>query len=322
MSDLTHQPRTGPRLSRFFSSHSRITVAARRLGITGRTLVIGIPFAWLFLFFVVPFVIVLKISFATQIIGIPPYTDLLDWSGGGWWPSFNIDTSNYDFLLSDRLYTIAYLTSLKIAVVSTFLCLLVAYPMAYGIARTSPRYRNIFLLLIILPFWTSFLLRVYSWIGILKYNGLLNNFLLWTGIISHPLPMLHNDFSVYLGIVYSYLPFMLLPLYANLERMDKSLLEAASDLGASKTRAFLTVTLPLSMPGIIAGSLLVFIPAVGEFVIPSLLGGTDTLMIGRVLWDEFFQNTAWPVASSVAVVMLIILVAPIMVFQRYQMREE
>ena len=299
-----------------------MTLAARKLGVTGRSLVIGIPFAWLLLFFVVPFVIVLKISFATQIIGIPPYTDLMDWSGGGWWPTFNIDTSNYEFLLSDSLYTVAYLTSLKIAVVSTFLCLLVAYPMAYGIARTSPRYRNIFLLLIILPFWTSFLLRVYSWMGILKYNGLLNNFLIWTGIISDPLPMLHNDFSVYLGIVYSYLPFMLLPLYANLERMDKSLLEAAADLGASKTRAFFTVTVPLSIPGVIAGSLLVFIPAVGEFVIPSLLGGTSTLMIGRVLWDEFFQNTAWPVASAVAIVMLLILVVPIMVFQRFQMRED
>nr|WP_167092642.1 ABC transporter permease subunit [Parvibaculum indicum] len=299
-----------------------MTLAARKLGVTGRSLVIGIPFAWLLLFFVVPFVIVLKISFATQIIGIPPYTDLMDWSGGGWWPTFNIDTYNYEFLLSDSLYTVAYLTSLKIAVVSTFLCLLVAYPMAYGIARTSPRYRNIFLLLIILPFWTSFLLRVYSWMGILKYNGLLNNFLIWTGIISDPLPMLHNDFSVYLGIVYSYLPFMLLPLYANLERMDKSLLEAAADLGASKTRAFFTVTVPLSIPGVIAGSLLVFIPAVGEFVIPSLLGGTSTLMIGRVLWDEFFQNTAWPVASAVAIVMLLILVVPIMVFQRFQMRED
>lgn len=299
-----------------------MTLAARKLGVSGRSLVIGIPFAWLFLFFVVPFVIVLKISFATQIIGIPPYTDLMDWSGGGWWPSFNIDTSNYEFLLSDSLYTVAYLTSLKIAAISTFLCLLVAYPMAYGIARTSPRYRNIFLLLIILPFWTSFLLRVYSWMGILKYNGLLNNFLIWTGIISEPLPMLHNDFSVYLGIVYSYLPFMLLPLYANLERMDKSLLEAAADLGASRTRAFFTVTVPLSIPGVIAGSLLVFIPAVGEFVIPSLLGGTSTLMIGRVLWDEFFQNTAWPVASAVAIVMLLILVVPIMMFQRFQMRED
>ncbi|NIJ40974.1 putrescine transport system permease protein [Parvibaculum indicum] len=324
MSDTNAPPdANGLRLIRFFQLNGRrMTLAARKLGVTGRSLVIGIPFAWLLLFFVVPFVIVLKISFATQIIGIPPYTDLMDWSGGGWWPTFNIDTYNYEFLLSDSLYTVAYLTSLKIAVVSTFLCLLVAYPMAYGIARTSPRYRNIFLLLIILPFWTSFLLRVYSWMGILKYNGLLNNFLIWTGIISDPLPMLHNDFSVYLGIVYSYLPFMLLPLYANLERMDKSLLEAAADLGASKTRAFFTVTVPLSIPGVIAGSLLVFIPAVGEFVIPSLLGGTSTLMIGRVLWDEFFQNTAWPVASAVAIVMLLILVVPIMVFQRFQMRED
>ena len=313
---------SSPRLSRFFGLHSRMTVAARKLGVSGRSLVIGIPFVWLFFFFVVPFIIVLKISFSTQIIGIPPYTDLFDWSGGGWLPSLNIDTSNYAFLLDDPLYTVAYLSSLKIAVISTFLTLLVAYPMAYGIARTSPRWRNLFLLLIILPFWTSFLLRVYSWIGILKYNGLLNNFLMWTGIVGQPLPMLHNDFAVYLGIVYSYLPFMLLPLYANLEKMDKSLLEAAADLGASKVRAFVTVTVPLSIPGIIAGSLLVFIPAVGEFVIPSLLGGTDTLMIGRVLWDEFFQNTAWPIASAVAVVMLIILVVPIMMFQHYQMREE
>ena len=200
-------------------------------------------------------------------------------------------------------------------------CLAIGYPMAYAIARANPAWRNVFLMLVILPFWTSFLLRVYAWIGILKNNGVINNLLLGLGIIDDPIVMMQTDFAVYVGIVYSYLPFMILPLYANLERLDLSLLEAAADLGCRPFRTFLTVTLPLSVPGIIAGCMLVFIPAVGEFVIPALLGGPDTLMIGRVLWDEFFSNRDWPVASAVAIAVLLLLVVPIMIFQYFQARD-
>jgi putrescine transport system permease protein len=200
-------------------------------------------------------------------------------------------------------------------------CLLLGYPMAYGIARASSNWRNTLLLLIVLPFWTSFLVRVYAWIGLLRNNGLINNTLMALGIIHEPIVMMQTDFAMYIGIVYSYLPFMILPLYSNLEKHDNTLLEAAVDLGATPFRAFLRITLPLSMPGVIAGSMLVFIPAVGEFVIPRLLGGTDSLMIGRVLWDEFFSNRNWPGASAVAILLLLVLVLPIMIFQRYQAQE-
>ena len=223
---------------------------------------------------------------------------------------------NYTFLFQDGYYGIIYLSSLKMAAIGTLLCLLLGYPMAYYIARQPPRRRQLLLLAVILPFWISFLLRVYAWIGLLNNRGVINHFLIWIGVIHQPLPMLYNDFAVYLGIVYSYLPFMILPLYANLERLDLDLLDAAADLGARRWQAFLDVTLPLSVPGIIGGCLLVFIPAVGEFTIPALLGGADTLMIGRVLWDEFFINRDWPVASAVSVVLLLLLVAPIMWFQR------
>jgi putrescine transport system permease protein len=225
-------------------------------------------------------------------------------------------------LWEDPLYTIAYLKSLRIAGISTLVCLLLGYPMAYAIARTRDSLRNLLLMLIILPFWTSFLIRVYAWIGILKSNGLLNNLLLYLGVIDHPLTLLHTDFAVYLGIVYSYLPFMVLPLYATLSRMDLTLLEAAADLGCRPWEAFLKVTLPLSLPGIIAGCMLVFIPAVGEFVIPDLLGGPDSLMIGKVMWTEFFSNRDWPAASAVAVVMLALLVVPLALFQRAQEKSE
>jgi putrescine transport system permease protein len=217
---------------------------------------------------------------------------------------------------------ISYLKSLKIAGISTLVCLLLGYPMAYAIARTRNTLRNFLLMLVILPFWTSFLIRVYAWIGILKSNGLLNNLLLSLGVINHPLPLLHTDFAVYLGIVYSYLPFMVLPLYATLSRMDLTLLEAAADLGCRPWKAFLRITLPLSLPGIIAGCMLVFIPAVGEFVIPDLLGGPDSLMIGKVLWTEFFSNRDWPAASAVAVVMLVLLVVPLALFQHAQEKSE
>ncbi len=283
-------------------------------------MVILVPYVWLLLFFLVPFAIVLKIALAEPLVAQPPYSPLLQWADG-----IRLEISlvfeNFQFILSDNLYIIAYLNSAKIAGVATVMTLLVGYPLAYAIARAPLRYRTLLLMGIILPFWTSFLIRVYAWIGILKNNGLLNNALIGLGIIDEPISMLHTDFSVYIGIVYSYLPFMVLPLYATLEKLDESLLEAAMDLGARPWKAFLTVTLPLSMPGIIAGSMLVFIPAIGEFVIPALLGGPDTLMIGRVLWDEFFGNRDWPVASAVAIALLLILVVPIMYFQHVQSRQ-
>jgi putrescine transport system permease protein len=270
--------------------------------------------------FLIPFIIVFKISFSESRMAMPPYAPLIEWRDGVI-VGIKLYFSNYRFLFTDRLYASAYLYSLKVAAVSTLWCLLIGYPMAYAIARANATWKNLLLMLIVLPFWTSFLLRVYAWIGLLKNNGLINNVLLGLGVIHEPLVLMQTDFAVYIGIVYSYLPFMILPLYANLEKHDPALLEAAADLGARPWRAFLRVTLPLSMPGILAGSLLVFIPAVGEYVIPSLLGRTDQLMIGRVLSDEFFSNRDWPVASAVAILMLILLVVPIMLFQRVQKRE-
>lgn len=287
----------------------------------GRRLVIALPYLWLLVFFLLPFIIVFKISFSEAILARPPYAPLWEYLQDGY-IQIQLHLNNYSRLWQDPLYLVAYLNSLKIAAVSTVICLLIGYPMAYGIARTRGSLRTLLLMLIILPFWTSFLIRVYAWIGILKSNGLLNNFLLAIGIIDEPLVLLHTDFAVYVGIVYSYLPFMVLPLYATLVRMDHSLLEAAADLGCRPWKAFLTVTLPLSLPGIIAGSMLVFIPAVGEFVIPDLLGGPDTLMIGKVLWTEFFANRDWPAAAAVAVVMLVLLVVPLALFQRYQGKDE
>ncbi|MEJ0008396.1 MAG: ABC transporter permease subunit [Steroidobacteraceae bacterium] len=277
-----------------------------------RRLVVGIPLIWLILLFLLPFLIVLKLSFSR--LAIPPYAPFLQWINGVPHPALHIN--NYAFLFTDPLYISAYLYSLKVAAVSTLLCLLLGYPMAYVIARAAGTWRSVLLMLVVLPFWTSFLLRVYAWIGLLKHNGVINNILLYLGLIHQPLTMLQTDFAVYVGIVYSYLPFMILPLYANLEKHDVALLEAAADLGARPFNAFRRVTLPQSIPGIIAGSLLVFIPAVGEYVVPSLLGRTDQLMIGRVLSDEFFENRDWPLASAVAILMLVLLVVPIMLFQR------
>ena len=281
-----------------------------------RRFAIAAPYLWLLVFFLAPFAIILKISLADPILAQPPYSSSFDGDGR---PAMSL--SNYFFLLSDKLYSITYLRSVAMAFVTTTLCLMLGFPMAYGIARAGTAWRTGLLMLIILPFWTSFLIRVYAWIGILKQNGLINNALMAMGLIDEPLPLIHNDFSLYVGIVYSYLPFMILPLYANLTKLDRALLEAAADLGARPFKAFLTVTLPLSVPGIVAGSMLVFIPAVGEFVIPALLAGPDNLMIGRVLWDEFFSNRDWPVASAVAIALLILLVVPIAIFQRYQARE-
>ena len=290
-------------------------------GSLGRWLVTLPPYFWLVLFFLIPFVIVLKISFAETVAAIPPYTPLVEWVEDIYL-QIRLNLGNYRFLIDDNLYVAAYLNSIKIAAVATAFCLLLGYPMAYAIARAPAARRNGLLLLVMLPFWTSFLIRVYAWIGILKDEGLLNNFLLAIGVIGQPLQILHTDWAVYIGLVYSYLPFMILPLYATLEKMDMDLLEAAADLGCRPFRAFLLITLPLSMPGVVAGSMLVFIPSVGEFVIPDLLGGPDTLMIGKVLWVEFFTNRDWPLASAVAVAMLVLLVAPILVFQRFRQKAE
>jgi putrescine transport system permease protein len=280
---------------------------------------VGIPLVWLILLFLVPFLIVLKLSFSQERLAIPPYAPFLTWLNRLPHPVLHL--SNYTFLFTDPLYVSAYLYSLKVAAVSTLLCLLLGYPMAYVIARAQGTWRSVLLMLVVLPFWTSFLLRVYAWIGLLKHNGVINNILLDLGVIHQPLTLLQTDFAVYVGIVYSYLPFMILPLYANLEQHDVGLLEAAADLGARPFTTFLRVTLPLSIPGIIAGSLLVFIPAVGEYVVPSLLGRTDQLMIGRVLSDEFFENRDWPLASAVAILMLLLLVVPIMLFQHSGRRQ-
>ena len=286
----------------------------------GKKLVISAPYLWLLLFFLVPFLIVFKISFSEVRIAMPPYAPLLEWIGE-YAVAVKLNLANYTFLFTDDLYVSSYLYSIKVAAVSSLWCLAIGYPMAYAMARSTPTWRNVFLLLVMLPSFTSFLLRVYAWIGLLKNNGVINNVLMALGVIDEPITMMQTDFAVYIGIVYSYLPFMILPLYNNLEKHDSTLLEAAADLGARPMTAFRRITLPLSTSGIWAGLLLVFIPAVGEYVIPSLLGRTDQLMIGRVLSDEFFANRDWPVASSVAILMLALLVGPIMIFQRFQNRE-
>ena len=285
-----------------------------------RYFIVAIPYIWLLLFFLAPFVIVFKISLADPIIAQPPFTPFFNQGSDG---GFSIYTTfdNFLYLFQDSLYFVTYLNSVKLAFIATLFTLLIGYPIAYGIARSPQPTRNILLLLVVIPFWISFLLRVYSWMGILKTNGLINGFLLWLGVIDQPLELLYTDTAVYIGMVYSYLPYMILPLYANLVKLDIRLLEAASDLGAKKWQGFVDVTLPLSMPGIIAGCLLVFIPAIGEYVIPALLGGADTLMIGRVLFDEFFLNRDWPVASAVAIVLLLLLVLPIIYFQKKQAQE-
>jgi len=293
-----------------------------RAGISGRTAVIAVPTLWLLLFFLIPFIIVLKISFSETAIAMPPYQPLVQWVGDRWSDiRLHINPGNYLYLWEDSLYVRAVINSLKVAAISTLFALVIGYPIAYSIARAKATTRTILLMLVILPFWTSFLLRVYAWIGILKNNGLINNFLMWLGVIHDPVVMLQTDFAIYLGIVYSYLPFMIMPLYANLEKMDLTLLEAAADLGCKPWRAFMSITLPLSMPGIRAGCMLVFIPAVGEYVIPSLLGPPESLMIGKVLWTEFFNNRAWPVASAVAIALLLLLVLPIVYLQRSQTRD-
>ncbi|MDQ3200669.1 MAG: ABC transporter permease subunit [Pseudomonadota bacterium] len=285
----------------------------------GRQLVIGVPFIWLFLFFMLPFFIVLKISFAEADVAIPPYTEIYTFVEQKLQLLLNL--GNYVMLTEDELYIAAYLGSLKMALISTVLCLLIGYPMAYAIASARKEMQTVLVLLIMMPTWTAILIRVYAWMGILSNNGLLNGFLMTMGWIDEPLQILNTNLAVYIGVVYSYLPFMILPLYANLVKHDNSLLEAASDLGSSTFNSFWKITIPLSKNGIIAGCMLVFIPVVGEFVIPELLGGPETLMIGKVLWQEFFNNRDWPVASALAVVMLAILIVPIILFNRSQAKE-
>ena len=286
-------------------------------GLSGKALVILAPAIWLTVFFLIPLAIVLQVSLSESALSRPPYLPLLTADEDGT-VQMTLHLSNFLRLFQDSLYIKAYLNSILVAGVATVCTLLIGYPMAYFIARASDRWRNILLMLVILPFWSSFLLRVYAWIGFLKGNGVINNFLMWTGIIKQPLVMMQTDFAVYIGIVYTYLPFMILPLYTNLVKLDATLLEASADLGARPFRTFLGITLPLSRPGIIAGSMLVFIPAIGEFVIPSLLGGPGTQMIGRILWDEFFSKTNWPRAAALAITMLIVVVIPIMLMQRAQ----
>ncbi len=286
-----------------------------------RWFLIAVPYVWLLALFLVPFLIVFKISLSDAAIARPPYLPVFSWGDSIIDFIRELDFENFIFLTEDDLYWKAYLSSLQIALIATILTLLVGYPVAYAMARAPEHWRPTLMMLVILPFWTSFLIRVYSWMGILSTEGFLNQFLLWVGVISSPLQILNTDTAVYIGIVYTYLPFMILPIYATLDRLDGSLIEAAEDLGCSRASAFWLVTLPLSRPGIIAGCFLVFIPTIGEFVIPSLLGGSDTLMIGKVLWEEFFSNRDWPVASAVAVVLLLILIIPIVLFQRNQQKQ-
>ena len=282
-------------------------------------LVVIPPYLWLLLFFAVPFAIVLKISLAESAIAQPPYTALYEYVNDVL--TLRVTFANYLFLLSDSLYFEAYLSSLRIAAISTGICLLVGYPIAYGIARMQGPMQSLLLMLVVLPSWTSFLVRIYAWMGLLRNNGIINNALLSLGVVDEPIRLLNTEVAVYIGIVYCYLPFLILPLYANLVKLDNRLLEAATDLGAGPVARFLHITLPLSRGGVIAGCMLVFIPVVGEFVIPELLGGSETLMIGKVLWGEFFNNRDWPVASAVATVMLVVLLIPITLFHRSQFRE-
>ena len=284
-----------------------------------RAFVILVPYLWLVALFLVPFVIVMKISVSEIALAIPPYTPTLDIAAG--WAGVKeflsgLSLDNFRLLTEDDLYWRAYLSSLQIATLATLGTLAIGYPIAYGMARAPQEWRPTLLMLVILPFWTSFLIRIYAWMGILSRDGLLNHLLEWLGLIDHPLTILNTNWAVYIGIIYGYLPFMILPIYAAIEKMDVSLLESAEDLGCSRFQAFWLITVPLSRPGVIAGCFLVFIPAIGEFVIPSLLGGSRTLMIGKVLWDEFFANRDWPTASAVAVVLLAILIIPIVLFQR------
>lgn len=285
---------------------------------SGRSLIIAAPFAWLFVFLFIPFLLVFKISFADLQFGVPPYTPLIEFKDETL--NWVLHLRGYLLLFSDNLYLATYLSSVKMALVTTVLCVLIGYPMAYYIARSNPNTRNYLLLAVILPFWTSLLLRVYAWVGILRNDGILNSLLMWAGITDTPLEIYRTDLAVYIGLVYAYLPFFILPLYASLVKLDTRLLEAAYDLGARPFTAFRQITLPLSMPGVISGSMLVFIPAVGEYVVPEMLGGANTLMMGRVMWNEFFNNADWPMAAAVTCVMVLLLIVPLIFFQYSQVK--
>jgi putrescine transport system permease protein len=296
----------------------------RNGGAGGARPAVLVPYAWTLVFFLLPFLIVLKISLSATAIAQPPYTPVFDPAAGlagvkDFLTELSLD--NYAGLASDRLYLASYLRSLKVAALSTAMLFVVAYPVAYGMARAPRRWQGLLLVLVVLPFWTSFLIRVYAWINILQHDGLLNRLLTGLGIVDAPLTWLATDTAIYIGLVYSYFPFMALPLYAALEKVDETLLEAAADLGCPRWKTFWLVTLPLSRPGIVAGALLCFIPIVGEFVVPDLLGGSSTQMIGQTLWTEFFANRDWPAASSVAVVLLVLLVVPIVIYQHQQARQ-
>lgn len=291
-----------------------------------RWIVRAIPYLWMLVFFFIPFIIVFKISLSSPEIAQPPYSPTFDPFVDGWSETFarlaEFTSANYLRLFEDSIYVSSYLSSLWIAGSSTIMMLFIAYPLAYGMARAPKSWRPTLVMLVILPFWTSFLIRVYAWIAILSEAGLLNSMLISIGIIDEPLLILSTNAAVYIGIIYSYLPFMVLPLYSSLEKMDESLIEAAKDLGCTNIQAFWKVTFPLSLPGVIAGCFLVFIPAVGEFVIPDLLGGSDTVMIGKTMWEEFFNNRDWPAASAVAIALLIVLMIPIMIFQNNQAKQQ
>ena len=287
--------------------------------LTGRRVVIAVPFLWLAFAFLVPFLIVLRISFTESDMG-NPFGTLMTLADGV--ITLKVKISNYLFIAEDELYVLTYLSSLKFAAITTALCLIIGYPFAYFMARAKPTVRPVLLMLVMLPFWTSFLLRIYAWKGILATNGIVNNFLIGIGAISEPMHLMNTQFSLIIGMVYAYLPFMILPLYANLVKMDTRFLEAAADLGATPLQTFWRITVPLSKSGIIAGSMLVFIPAIGEYVIPELLGGPETLMIGRQLWDEFFTNNDWPLASSVTVVVILLILVPMAIFNKYKAEQE
>ena len=282
--------------------------------------IVVLPYIWLVLFFLIPFLIVLKISLSEFVIALPPYDQMFTWTSEGAL-SIKATFENYKFILQDSLYVWAYFDSIKIAASGALLCLAIGYPIAYGISKSPEKYRLPLLLLVILPFWTSFLLRVFSWMGILGPSGILNTLLLYWGIIESPLHLLNNTYAAVLGITYCYLPFMIFPLYVSLEKIKPSVIEASYDLGAKPLQTFLSVILPLSWPGVVAGCMLVAIPATGEFVIPGLLGGTETLMIGKQLWIEFFNNRDWPVAASLTILTLVFLITPILIFQRFEERE-
>jgi putrescine transport system permease protein len=290
----------------------------------GARAVLLLPYLWLAAFFLAPFVIVLKISLSQTAIAQPPYVPVLDLAGG--WAGLkdfaaHLSPDAYALLAYDSLYLFSYFKSLEVAAISTAVLLVIGYPIAYGISRCPRRLQPVLVMLVILPFWTSFLIRIYAWINILQRDGLLNDVLLMLRIVDQPVAWLSSDTAIYIGMVYSYLPFMVLPLYATLEKMDETLLEAAADLGCTRRKAFWLVTLPLSLPGVAAGTLLCFIPIVGEFVIPDLLGGSDSSMIGQTLWTEFFSNRDWPVASAIAVALLGLLLVPIMLYERMQKRQ-